>query len=116
MAVSLGFPAVQCVLDHGTAHQRGGKRVLGFKGLSRCREQMIGIPVQLIRSRHHDPCRAVMAGPANQKADCCAQVGMAFSNVECLFLGLDVIEVGEQLQVLAKAARAEGLLEPVPQM
>ena len=77
---------------------------------------MIGIAVQLVRPPRHNPCRAVVTGPANKEADRGTQVGMALGDPDGLVLGLDVIEVRKKLQVFAKAAGAQACLEPVPQV
>ena len=56
VAVPLGFSAIQAVLNHCPAHQRGRKRVSGLKSVSCRREHMVGISVQLVRPCRHDPC------------------------------------------------------------
>lgn len=116
VAVARGFSAGQRVEQHGTAHQRGCERMLGLESVSRALEGVIGIPVQFLGPRHHDPRRAAERWSVHQKTDRRTQMRIGLGKVQGSLFCLYVVEIGKQFQVLLKAGRAEGLLEGPPQM
>ena len=93
VAVARRFSAIERIAHHGAADKGRGKRVRGLKGVSGIGERVIGIAIQLIGPRQDEPCRAIMRGPIDKKAQGRAHKRIGLREGQGLFLGLDIVEI-----------------------
>jgi hypothetical protein len=102
MFVAGGFRAIECVLDHGPPEQGRGQRVLSFDQLRRRIQQVVEISVDLRGTGQDQLGGAGLVRPTSEKIERCPETPEAKGMSHGPFLGFNVFEIRQLLQVGAQ--------------
>ena len=115
VAVAPGAGPTQREVDHGAPQQHGGEQVAGGEGVGERGEDLIGIAVDLLAAGFDQFSRQRQVGGLQAIGQRLLDRFVGEDDAARGVLGLDVLEVGQQLDMAAQGVGAEPALKAVPE-
>lgn len=115
VAVAPRASPTQREVDHRAPQQRGGERVAGGEGIGQRSEDLIGVAVDLLAAGVDQVSRQRQVGGLQAIGQCFLDRCVGEDDPARGVLGLDVLEVGQQLEVTAQRVGTEPPLEAGPE-